>query len=163
MSNKVRRCWGYHVDHLQGSSKEQQARSSECLHRFWCWPLHSVLHSQPCTHVNCCARCPQKSSRQISGHCLTSHCQAGLNHYFFNIYVRSMTGPHNLRSFLVASSTQIYFLMLSFFMTFATKVPYYFQIKYNDFAVQTLTFSNNLKILLHRINRSKLPRYWTDP
>ena len=34
MSNKVRRCGGYHVDHLQGSSKEQQARSSECLHRF---------------------------------------------------------------------------------------------------------------------------------
>ena len=45
-------------------------------------------------------------------------CQ--INSYF-------STGRHNLRSFLAVNSTQNYFLvarMLSFFVTFTTKVPY---------------------------------------
>ena len=53
------------------------------------------------------------------------HCNPIAPHWCWQVF--SAPGPHNLRSFLAAIPTLNYYLiarMISFFVTFATKVPY---------------------------------------
>ena len=67
--------------------------------------------------------------------------------YFLMDYLKA--GPHNLRSFFAAHLTQIYFLiarMLSFCVTFATKVQY-------------LTFCDKMRqFLIQEMEREEIKR-----